>query len=201
MRIKLDKTYTARTEKNNLNRGVFPRGMYQNSIYLTHEGEEYIFYPHFTENSILIPELSQIGDEGRTNKRIPNFSLEIKISRFKIGLLKYLLNRHKLNYRIYGFKKNIYERRKTIYSFGIAAIGGLIYFFINHFNDNILMKLISSNLYVQSVIFCITIISVMKLYRPFAVKKGFSEKDAEKVYEDKKKEEEEQKDAQRRATI
>lgn len=201
MKLKLDNTTIIRTEKNDSNKGLFPIGMFHNSIYLWHKGEEYYFYPKFTNDSIKISDLFQSNESNSITKHIKNYDREFRLSKFKINLLKYLLNQHKLNYKFFDLKRNIYDRRKTIFSFGVAGIGGVLYFVVNFFNENILMKLISSNLYVQSFIFFMTIIGIMKIYRPFAIKKGFSDKDAEEIYEKKKKDDDDRKRSEEMASF
>jgi hypothetical protein len=52
---------------------------------------------------------------------------ETGISKLKLNFIKYLLNEHRINYFSFSIRKNISERKNTIYVFLIASVLSTIY--------------------------------------------------------------------------
>ena len=102
------------------------------------------------------------------------FYKELEISRLKSNLLKLYLNQHKLNHSSFKIRKTIYQRQNTIYIFIIATILSAIYFIINLINNNSLMKYISENNWLQTIIIFITISGFINIFYPFTFQENYA---------------------------
>lgn len=202
MKIKLNNDSTLKVK---LTKKIFKSskfGLTEDSAILLFQGEEYKCYPRFSNGKIIISGIYQTEpDTSIIIKQLPEFFIEKPISNFKRNRILFRLNRHKLSYRIFNFKDALTRRKKTFWSFVIPIIGGLLYYFTNHYTDNYLMELISSNLIVQSVIFTLSVIGIMKLYRPFSIKQSFTAHDAEQIYKRMRQREKDNEEMQKRSTF
>lgn len=181
-----------------------PIGLFQDSARIMYKGDEYVCYPKFENGRIKINHIHKEMPGTRTSRMtdiIDDFGFDHPISNFKKNLILIFLNRHKLNYKIFKFKDTIYKRRKTILSFAIPIVGGITYYLVNHYTNDSLMNLITSNVVSQSFIFAMTIIGIMKLWRPFAVKQGFTEKDAEELFKRMRQREADDRKAEEKASF
>jgi hypothetical protein len=123
---------------------------------------------------------------------------KIKTSCAKIIILKFLLNEHNFNYSFYKRKKNIFDRKNTCFAFSIAIILSLAYYYINLLDNNSLIKYISGNTWIQTIIIFLTISGVINIVHPFTVRKELDANDVknisketyEKMEKEKKQDEE-----------
>ncbi|HHT9079646.1 TPA: hypothetical protein ACT5CJ_002436, partial [Flavobacterium psychrophilum] len=106
---------------------------------------------------------------------------KIKISSFKVLILKFLLNEHSINYSFYKTKKNVFDRKNTFFVFSIATILSLAYYFINLLDNNSLMKYISENIWIQTIIIFLTISGFINIFHPFTIRKELNVNDVESI--------------------
>jgi len=191
--------------KNMNNRFWNPIGMFYNISEIKIEEEWYkcgISYVIKNEKSYI--QISHPMKVDETTSRIikvytQGIYKELDISSFKSNLLKLYLNQHNLNYSFFRMRKTMSERRNTIYIFLIATIFSVIYFVINSINDNSLMKYISENNWIQTIIIFITISGFINIFYPFTIKKQIEKKDIERIAKDKYEEEKRNEEIEKRA--
>jgi hypothetical protein len=106
---------------------------------------------------------------------------KIKTSHIKIVILKFLLNEHDFNYSFYNRKKNIFDRKNTYFAFSIAIILSLAYYYINLLDNNSLIKYISGNTWIQTIIIFLTISGVINIVHPFTVRKELNANDVKNI--------------------
>ncbi len=123
---------------------------------------------------------------------------EFETSRFKVSLLKFLLNQHEINYSFYKYKSRIFERKNTLLVFFLAISISLTYYYINVFYNNNLMKYVSENIWIQTVFIFLTISGFISIFYPFTIQKGINEKDVQKISENAIKEERRKRKANKR---
>jgi hypothetical protein len=109
---------------------------------------------------------------------------EFEISKFKGNLIKYLLNIHDLNHKSFVFRKQIIDRRRTIIIFSIALIPSIAFFLINRQFDNIIIKSIAENTWIQTLFFFLTISGFISIFHPFSIKKEIEKEDIEEIVKD-----------------
>ena len=124
---------------------------------------------------------------------------EFESLRFKVSLLKFLLNQHDINYSFYKYKSRIFERKNTLLVFFLAISISLTYYYINVFYDNNLMKYVSENIWIQTVFIFLTISGFISIFYPFTIQKGINEMDVKKISEKAIKEERRKRKANKRA--
>ena len=123
---------------------------------------------------------------------------EFESLRFKVSLLKFLLNQHDINYSFYKYKSRIFERKNTLLVFFLAISISLTYYYINVFYNNNLMKYVSENIWIQTVFIFLTISGFISIFYPFTIQKGINEKDVQKISENAIKEERRKRKANKR---
>lgn len=106
---------------------------------------------------------------------------KIKVSFFKMNLIKFLEHQHSLNYKWYGIRKIIWERKNTVFVMLLAFILSSIYYYFNITNENSLLKYISENTWIQTVIIFLTISSFINIFIPFTIRKEISKEDIEEI--------------------
>ena len=124
---------------------------------------------------------------------------EFESLRFKVSLLKFLLNQHDINYSFYKYKSRIFERKNTLLVFFLAISISLTYYYINVFYNNNLMKYVSENIWIQTVFIFLTISGFISIFYPFTIQKGINEMDVKKISEKAIKEERRKRKANKRA--
>lgn len=203
MKVRLDKDTVVRIEKNELNKGWKQSGMFQNRALIHVDGKEYYFYPSITGNEFYISKLfvHVPGSNVVKADEIIEMNKSYKLGKLKLHLVKYLLNSHRMNWWLFNSKKTVKERKRMLQAFGVAVIIALSYLFANLFSGNSVMEFMKTNVYIQSFLLFLSVIGIMKLYRPFAIVRGFSEQDARRIFEQMRKEEEEEKEARERASF
>lgn len=175
-------------KKNPLNRGT--NGIFLNRPTIIYNDKEYCCSVKFNENTIEISDLIRTEpDSDRIIEHIfrsdkGEVYVEQEISKFKKNRIQYRMNTHSLNYKKFYFKRTAYDRRKTIQAFVVAIIGSLIYLFVNIFTNNWLKTLIADNVYIQAFLIFMSLISIMRLWRPFSIKKGISENDIQQIVDE-----------------
>lgn len=203
MRVKLDKDTKIRIEKNELNKGWKQSGMFLNIALIEVNGKKYYFYPNVVGNEFSISKLfvHTPGSNQINAGEIIEFNKSYKLGSLKLHVVKYLLNQHKLNWMFFGSKKTMKERKKMFQAFGVAIAIALTYLFSNLFSNNGVMDFIKTNVYLQSFFLFMSVIGIMKLYKPFAIVKGFSEQDARRIYKEIREQEKSDNEARERATF
>jgi hypothetical protein len=83
--------------------------------------------------------------------------------------------------KFYRFRKIYFHRRKTIIAFLSAIILSFTYFFFNFLNSNLLIKFISENLWIQTIIMFLTISSLINIFFPFTIRKEIKLTDIEDI--------------------
>ena len=206
MNIKVGKE-NLRITKNENNRFWNPFGMFWNvtevSIendwyscgiqYLKKENDNYIQILYPRKVNKYTSQIEKIHTEGLYK--------EVKISKFKIHLIKYLSNEHKINYFSFRIRKKISERRNTIYVFSIALILSIIYYTFNNLKKNELLNYIAENNWVQTIIIFLAISSFINIFYPFTIKKQIEKKDIEEISKETIEEEKQNKEIRKRASF
>lgn len=126
---------------------------------------------------------------------------EIETSKFKVNLLKYLLNEHKINYKSFKIRKRIADRRKTIYAFSCATILSVVYYGLNEMYNNALMNYIANNNWIQTLIIFLTVSSFINIFYPFTLKKEIGKQDIEEITKDTLKQDRINKEIEKRASF
>ncbi|MCH3885061.1 hypothetical protein [Tenacibaculum aquimarinum] len=206
MKIKVGKE-TLRITKNEYNRFWNPLGMFWNVTEVNIENEWYwCGIKYFKKNNdnyiqILNPRIVNKHTSVIEKFHTEGIYKEIKISNFKINLLKYLSNEHKINRFSYKIRKNISERRNTVYVFAIAIILSGIYYTLNELNNNQLLNYIAENNWIQTIIIFLTISSFINIFYPFTLKKQIEKNDIEKISKDVLEEEKQNEEIRKRASF
>lgn len=175
-------------------------GFFINSPFIYYKGNGYKCSIRFEGSKMIISDL--IRAKSGTNRITEHLFkmqegkifLEQKVSILRRNWILYNMNLHTLNRRNLKFRRTVISRRRTIQAFSVAIIGCLIYLFTNLMNENWLKNLIADNIYIQTFLIFMSLISIMRLWRPFSVVKGINEDDikriAAEVYEKNKENEE-----------
>lgn len=199
MKIKLG-NILVRVRHNKNNRFWNPNGRFQSIQEVRIGGEWYkcgLRYKREKSNHIIqITDPMIVDDETslvRETLMIGTYR-EIKTTYFKITLLKYLKKDLKINSISYNIRRRLSKRKNTIAVFILAFIFSSAYYLLNTLNENSLMNYIAENIWIQTVIFFLTISSFINIFFPFTIKKELSIEDvkkiAENVIEEQKKDEE-----------
>lgn len=174
-------------KSNSNNRFWNPLGLFHNTSFVKINEEWYNCWIKFIEKDnkhfIQLINPMKVDKESSLIKEfyLQGIYAEIEVSKFNVNLLKYKLNSHNINYKSYRVRKIISERRKTVYIFLTATILSLIYYFTNEMSGNYLMKYISENNLIQTLIIFLTISSFINIFYPFTLKKELDKKDIEKI--------------------
>ena len=182
------KTFRIRRNKNN--KFWKPIGMFSNiaeikidkqwyNCSIKFEKKESITFIQFVHPMIVDEKTSQI-------LKIYDKSIyfESPTTNFKKQLIQYLLGIHELNYSLFKFKKNIYERKNTIIIFSFAFILSAIFFYVNTVTNNSIVDFIATNLWCQTIIMFLTISSFINIFYPFAIRKELNQKDVVNISKD-----------------
>lgn len=131
--------------------------------------------------------------------------MELPISKFNMNFIKYLLNEHSLNFRIYNFKRTLYARMNSIIVFSFALIISAVFYLVNVNFNNILIDFIAKNLLGQTIIIFLTLATFINIFYPFALRKEINKKDVIDISKDtiakEKKKEKENEENRKRATF
>jgi hypothetical protein len=206
MKIKVGKE-TLRITKNKYNRFWNPLGMFWNITEVNIEDKWYWcgikFLKKDKDNYIQILNPRIVNKQTSIIEKFHTEGIykEIKISNFKVHLLKYLSNEHKINRFSYKVRKNISERRNTVYVFTIAIVLSGIYYTLNELNNNKLLNYIAENNWIQTIIIFLTISSFINIFYPFTLKKPIEKNDIEKISKDVLEEEKQNEEIRKRATL
>lgn len=197
MKIKLNKTTTIRVIKNKSNKGWKQIGMFQNQAFVIYNDEEYSFQPRFEESTLKIDKIYS----RKSDANVIDYNRSFELGKLKLNLIKFLLNRHRINHFFFNVKTVMRERKKMFQAFAIAFVVALGYLIVNLLTQNSLMEFMKNNVYIQSSLLFLAVIGIMKLYRPFSIIKGFSEDDAKRINEDMRQQHEWDKEAEERASF
>jgi hypothetical protein len=196
-----------KVSKNTNNRFWNPIGMFYNISEIKIEGDWYkcgiSYLAKNGKSYIQVSNPMKVDEKTLHIKKVHTQGLykELEITKLKLNLLKLRLHQHKLNHSSFKIRNTISERRNTIYIFSVATILSVIYFIINEMNSNSLMKYISENNWLQTIIIFITISGFINIFYPFTIKKQIDEKDIERIAKDKYEEEARNKEIERKATL
>jgi hypothetical protein len=164
MNIKVGKE-NLRITKNKLNIFWKPIGMFWNVTEVNIENEWYWcgikYLKKGKDNYIQISNPHKVNRYTSVSEKFHTNGVynEIKGSKFKIHLVKYLSNEHQINRFSLRVRKNISERRNTIYVFLMAFVLSGIYYTFYELKDNQLLNYISKNNWAQTIIIFLTISS------------------------------------------
>ena len=84
-----------------------------------------------------------------------------------------------------SFKETISKKKWTFIVFTIALTISAIFYFVNYYNNNSLMKYISENLWLQTIFMFLTIAGLISIFYPFSIRKELNEKDIIYNYEER----------------
>lgn|SRR5690606_1028507 len=126
---------------------------------------------------------------------------EIETSFFKYNLIQYLINRHVLNSISYKIRRFIHNKQITFLIFSLALIPSITFYLINIKYDNLFIHLIAENVWVQTLIFFLTISSFINIFHPFTIRKEIDEKDIKEITKEILEEEKNNEEIRRNATF
>lgn len=206
MKVKLKSGTKIWIPKNENNKGFPPVGRFQNTPMIKHNDFWYMCSLRFNNGKITINNLYRTEENSNTIiEMLKDFNHEEEIGNFKKDLILFLMNSHKLNSKIFRLKTGLFERRKTIFVFLLAIALSGVYYFVNVYTQNGLLKWFSENLFAQTIMIFLTLSSFINIFTPFTIQKEITQKDIEqkaaKVVEEKKRLDEEYERAKRDATI
>jgi hypothetical protein len=193
--------------KNDYNRFWNPLGIFHNISEIEIEGKWYKcgtkFIKKDNENIIQITSPMLVDEKTSVIKEfyLEGIYKETGISKLKLNFIKYLLNEHRINYFSFSIRKNISERKNTIYVFLIASVLSTIYYTINELEENSLMEYIAENNWLQTIIIFLTISSFINIFYPFTIKKQIDEKDIESITKETIEEQRINKEIEERASF
>lgn len=172
--------------KNSLNKGFLPKGMFWNIPKVKHNNIWYNCSIRFEENTLILSSLIlHKPNSCIVKEHIEGDFYKVKVNKFQKNLILYLYNIHPLNYKLFYFKKNIVERKKTIFVFTIAILISMIYYISNIYFDNRIMIWISNNLLAQTIIIFLTLSGFINIFTPFTIQKEITKKDIEEISSEK----------------
>lgn len=120
--------------------------------------------------------------------------VEVQVNSFKFFVLRFLMNKHPINDRLYKFKLSIFERKYTIFVFALAFFLSYLFYIFNIAKGNSLINFIANNIWAQTIIFFITISGFINIFHPFTIKKELSEKEIKRISAEIYKKNEEKKE-------
>lgn len=119
---------------------------------------------------------------------------ELPVSELKLNLIKLLLNNHKMNYKIYKFKRIVFERLNTIVIFLLAMVLSAVFYYVNVYTNFNLINFVASNIWCQTIIMFLTISSFINIFFPFSIRRELKEKDITSISKETYKREKEEKE-------
>lgn len=170
---------------NHLNSQAF--GQFRNSPFLYYNGIAYTCEIAFVKNELIISDLIRCksGTTRIAEHLFKNTENQIYhrqyVSWFQKQRILLNMNIHLFSYKKANARKIISIRKRTIFSFLLAISVAVLYLLINLTTDNKLMSIIRDNVYVQSSLIFLSIVGIMRLWRPFSIKKGIGKKDIEEI--------------------
>ncbi len=150
----------------------------------------------------------EIYNPKRLNENTGNFDQpvkglykKIKTPFWKNQLIKYLLHTHPLNRFSYKTRTLLSERKNTVFVIIIALILSVTYYTVNEFNDDVVIKFIAENNFIQSIIIFLTISSFINIFYPFTLRKQIEKRDIERITRETIEEDTENKRIEKSATF
>lgn len=210
VRIGNTSIFIPRNENNSAGGFWNPIGMFNNIPTVEKNGKWYSCGVSFIEKDgtihIRIHDLIMHEDNSNTIKEhISGTYKEMEVSKFKMNLIRLLMNDHNLNYRWHGIRKSIYRRRYTIFVFSSAVALSTVYYLGNERYNDALGQFIANNTWMQALFILLNIFTLGSVFFPFTIRKELSEADVKQIlteeiikYEDEKEKNE---IARRRATF
>lgn len=182
MKIKLDNKIPFKIIKNDYNKVSLPKGMFWNIPKIKHNNIWYNCNFEFENNTLIISNLFLENENSGAVKGniIGEFHRE-KVSTLKKNLILYSYNSHVINYKIFNYKKQLIERKKTILVFIIAIVISSVYYILNSETNNCLMDWISKNLLAQTFILFLTLSGFINIFTPFTIQKEITKQDIREI--------------------
>ncbi len=106
---------------------------------------------------------------------------KIKISKIKIYLMLYILQRTKFNKISYNIKLHLYKNKNKYIIFFIALILSMSYCFMNEWYNNKLHDIVSNNNIIQSVLIFLALGSLINIFFPFTVIKTYNKNNISEI--------------------
>ena len=182
MKIFLKSKKKIKIKKNPYNKVFLPKGMFWNIPKIKHNNIWYNCSIKFEGNTLIVSSLIlHHKNSCIVKEHITGEYHREKVSTLKKNLILFLYNTHTINYKIFNFKKELVNRKKTIFIFGLAIILSLSYYFINQYSKNSLMTLIANNLLAQTIIIFLTLSGFINIFTPFTIQKEITKKDIEEI--------------------
>lgn len=210
MKLKIGKE-KIRISHNEYNRLWKPVGMFSNIAEIKIDNEWYKCSLRFIErefkNYIQITHPMKVDEKTLRILDVYKEGIykELRISKFKMNFIKYRLNQHPLNFKIYYLKRALYERMNSIIIFSTALLLSAVFYLVNIKFNNILINFIAQNLWCQTIIIFLTLASFINIFYPFSLRKELNKRDVVDIsndtFEKKKEEEKINAEIKRRATI
>ena len=182
MKLRINEGIELKFTKNKLNKGIRPKGMFQNRSEIMYNSRWYNCSINFKDGNILINNLMKVDkNTSAVSEKIPDIVFEVKIDTFKKNLILYLMNSHKINWKIFNIKKSFYERRKTLFVFSLAITISITYHFLNLISNNQVMNWMSTNVYAHTIIMFLTLSGFINIFFPFTIQKPITENDIKRT--------------------
>jgi amino acid transporter len=100
-----------------------------------------------------------------------------------------------------SFKETLSSKKWTFFVFTIAVIISAIFYLVNYYNNNFLLKYISENLWLQTIFMFLTVAGLISIFYPFSIRKELNEKDIINNYEEKIRIEKQTEENRKKATF
>ncbi|UOK42107.1 MULTISPECIES: hypothetical protein [Flavobacterium] len=100
-----------------------------------------------------------------------------------------------------SFKETVSRKKWTIFVFAIAFTISIIFYLVNYYSDNYLIKYISENLWLQTIFMFLTVAGLISIFYPFSIRKELNEKDIIYNYEEKNRIEKQTEENRKKATF
>ena len=149
-------------------------------------------------NMLRITKIYTTKKDTSVMENIKDVNIVLNSSRIKQEFIEILLNRHKICYWLFGFKKKFYNRKKEILYFFASVSLSVVYFLINEYCNNIATQFIANNNSVQSLLIFLTLIGAIGIFHPITIQKQIDENDIENtIKKEGEKKERDRKSAER----
>ena len=99
-----------------------------------------------------------------------------------------------MNYKIYKFKRIVYERLNTIIIFLLAMVLSAVFYYVNVYTNFNLINFVATNIWCQTIIMFLTISSFINIFFPFSIRRELKEKDITNISQETYKREKEEKE-------
>lgn len=199
--------FKVRVTRNENNRFWNPMGMFWNVTEVLIGGEWYrcglVFREEDDKCFVAIDHPMKVDQ--RTNRITEILKdgkyAEVEISKRKVGLIRFLENRHRLNRISFRIRKGAFDRRRTFFIFSLAIVPSMLFYLINSAYDNLIIHLIAENIWAQTSFFFLTISGFISIFQPFTIKKEMTSEDIKQLAKEVLEEEKQNEIARKRATI